>query len=55
MIASVPLLVTYAAGHGLTDIVLPKVFGIRTLFQVESTNGVLHLGTFPLLFLPYLP
>ncbi|KAL8280509.1 hypothetical protein RQP46_007157 [Phenoliferia psychrophenolica] len=44
VIASVPLLVTYAAGQGVTDVVLPKLFGIRWLFNVEATNGVLHLG-----------
>ncbi|GAA5982594.1 hypothetical protein JCM10908_006711 [Rhodotorula pacifica] len=44
VIASVPLLVTYAAGHGVTDIVLPKFFKIRELFNVVATNGVLHLG-----------
>lgn len=46
VIASVPLLVTYAAGHGVTDVVLPNIFGIRELFNVVSTNGVLHLGAF---------
>lgn len=46
MIASVPLLVTYAAGHGVTDIVLPNLFRIRELFQVVHTNGVFHLGAF---------
>lgn len=45
VIASVPLLVTYAAGHGVTDIVLPKLFGLRKMFNVESTNGVVHLGS----------
>ncbi|GAA5889989.1 hypothetical protein JCM16303_003202 [Sporobolomyces ruberrimus] len=44
LIASVPLLVTYAAGHGITDVVLPNVFGLRQLLNVVSTNGVLHLG-----------
>ncbi|GAA6059112.1 hypothetical protein JCM10212_003859, partial [Sporobolomyces blumeae] len=43
VIASVPLLVTYAAGHGVTDIVLPRVLGIRDLFGAVATNGVLHL------------
>lgn len=46
VIASVPLLVTYAAGHGVTDIVLPRLPGLRWLFDVEGTNGVLHLGGF---------
>ncbi|KAI5475833.1 UDP-N-acetylglucosamine-dolichyl-phosphate N-acetylglucosaminephosphotransferase [Pseudohyphozyma bogoriensis] len=49
VIASVPLLVTYAAGSGITDIVLPKTFGLRALFNVESTSGVIHLG--PLYYL----
>ncbi|GAA5834432.1 hypothetical protein JCM11251_007989 [Rhodosporidiobolus azoricus] len=44
LIASVPLLVTYAAGHGVTDIVLPNLFGLRALFGVEHVSGVLHLG-----------
>ncbi|GAA5891935.1 hypothetical protein JCM6882_007412 [Rhodosporidiobolus microsporus] len=44
LIASVPLLVTYAAGHGVTDIVLPNLFGLRSLLGVEGTGGVLHLG-----------
>ncbi|KAK4054046.1 tunicamycin resistance protein [Microbotryomycetes sp. JL221] len=44
IIASVPLLVTYAAGHGITDIVLPRVPGLRPLFKAVSTNGVIHLG-----------
>ncbi|KWU45178.1 hypothetical protein RHOSPDRAFT_9643, partial [Rhodotorula sp. JG-1b] len=44
VIASVPLLVTYAAGHGVTDIVLPKFFHLRELFNVVATNGVFHLG-----------
>ncbi|SCV74810.1 BQ2448_7839 [Microbotryum intermedium] len=46
VIASVPLLVTYAAGHGVTDIVLPNVLGVRTLFDAVSTRGVVHLGAF---------
>lgn len=46
IIASVPLLVTYAAGHGVTDIVLPRLFGLRTLFGVEGVNGLLHIGEF---------
>lgn len=44
VIASVPLLVTYAAGQGVTDIVLPRLFGLRSLLGVEGTNGVVHLG-----------
>lgn len=44
VIASVPLLVTYAAGHGVTDVVLPKFFHLRELFNVVATNGVFHLG-----------
>ncbi|KAK4048692.1 tunicamycin resistance protein [Microbotryomycetes sp. JL201] len=44
IIASVPLLVTYAAGHGITDIVLPRIPGLRPLFKAVSTNGVVHLG-----------
>ncbi|GAA5908596.1 UDP-N-acetylglucosamine--dolichyl-phosphate N-acetylglucosaminephosphotransferase [Sporobolomyces salmoneus] len=44
LIASVPLLVTYAAGHGVTDVVIPNLFGLRILLNVVSTNGVLHLG-----------
>lgn len=44
VIASVPLLVTYAAGHGVTDVVLPRVFGLRELFGATSTCGVVHLG-----------
>ncbi|BGP20409.1 hypothetical protein JCM10213_004627 [Rhodosporidiobolus nylandii] len=49
VIASVPLLLTYAAGHGVTDVVLPNVFGIRELLGVAATNGVIHLG--PLYYL----
>ncbi|ORY82963.1 glycosyl transferase family 4-domain-containing protein [Leucosporidium creatinivorum] len=49
LIASVPLLVTYAAGHGITDIVLPKVFGLRELLGAAGTSGVVHLG--PLYYL----
>ncbi|KAM0789901.1 hypothetical protein ACM66B_006743 [Microbotryomycetes sp. NB124-2] len=44
IIASVPLLVTYAAGHGITDVVLPRIPGLRPLFKAVSTNGVVHLG-----------
>lgn len=55
MIASVPLLVTYAAGHGITDVVIPNVFGLRQLLNVVSTNGVLHLGKAPLALSPLLP
>ena len=44
MIASIPLLVTYAAGQGITDVVLPKVFGIRALLGAEATSGVIRLG-----------
>ncbi|GAA5992766.1 hypothetical protein JCM11641_007802, partial [Rhodosporidiobolus odoratus] len=44
LIASVPLLVTYAAGHGVTDIVLPDIFGIRELLGAVATNGVVRLG-----------
>ncbi|GAA6055728.1 hypothetical protein JCM3770_001039 [Rhodotorula araucariae] len=49
VIASVPLLVTYAAGHGVTDVVLPRVFRIRELLGGVATNGVVHLG--PLYYL----
>ncbi|BGO95992.1 hypothetical protein NBRC10512_006458 [Rhodotorula toruloides] len=49
LIASVPLLVTYAAGHGITDVVLPKLFGLRELLGGVATNGVVHLG--PLYYL----
>ncbi|GAA5859167.1 hypothetical protein JCM8547_008898 [Rhodosporidiobolus lusitaniae] len=49
LIASVPLLVTYAAGHGVTDVVLPNVFGLRELFGAQGTGGVVHLG--PLYYL----
>ncbi|BGP03839.1 tunicamycin resistance protein [Rhodotorula toruloides] len=49
LIASVPLLVTYAAGHGVTDVVLPKLFGLRELLGGVATNGVVHLG--PLYYL----
>ncbi|GAA5973123.1 hypothetical protein JCM21900_003083 [Sporobolomyces salmonicolor] len=49
VIASVPLLVTYAAGHGVTDIVLPNILGIRKLLGAVATNGVVHLG--PLYYL----
>ncbi|GAA5997623.1 UDP-N-acetylglucosamine--dolichyl-phosphate N-acetylglucosaminephosphotransferase [Rhodotorula paludigena] len=49
VIASVPLLVTYAAGHGITDVVLPKVFRLRELLGGVATNGVVHLG--PLYYL----
>ncbi|GAA5927227.1 hypothetical protein JCM3775_002485 [Rhodotorula graminis] len=49
IIASVPLLVTYAAGHGVTDVVLPRVFRIRELLGAVATNGVVHLG--PLYYL----
>ncbi|CEQ41109.1 SPOSA6832_02803, partial [Sporobolomyces salmonicolor] len=41
VIASVPLLVTYAAGHGVTDIVLPNILGIRKLLGAVATNGQL--------------
>jgi UDP-N-acetylglucosamine--dolichyl-phosphate N-acetylglucosaminephosphotransferase len=43
VIASVPLLVVHFAGHGITDVVLPRVFGIRKLFGVEA-DGLVHLG-----------
>ncbi|BGP52047.1 tunicamycin resistance protein [Rhodotorula kratochvilovae] len=49
VIASVPLLVTYAAGHGVTDVVLPCVFRLRELLGGVATNGVVHLG--PLYYL----
>ncbi|GAA5830370.1 hypothetical protein JCM3766R1_002695 [Sporobolomyces carnicolor] len=54
LIASVPLLVTYAAGHGVTDIVIPKLFGLRTLLNVNATNGVLHLGSMYYLYMSML-
>ncbi|GAA5938049.1 UDP-N-acetylglucosamine--dolichyl-phosphate N-acetylglucosaminephosphotransferase [Sporobolomyces koalae] len=44
LIASVPLLVTYAAGRGVTDVIIPDLFGLRRLLDITSTNGVLHLG-----------
>lgn len=44
VVASIPLLVVYFAGHGITDVVLPKVLGLRNLFNVEHVSGVLHLG-----------
>ncbi|GAA6015893.1 hypothetical protein JCM10207_006795 [Rhodosporidiobolus poonsookiae] len=50
LIASVPLLVTYAAGHGVTDIVLPNLPGLRALFGADGAKrGVVHLG--PLYYL----
>ncbi|KAK9893775.1 hypothetical protein P389DRAFT_212899 [Cystobasidium minutum MCA 4210] len=49
IIASVPLLVVYFAGHGVTDIVLPRILGLRKLLNVEHVSGVLHLG--PLYYL----
>jgi UDP-N-acetylglucosamine--dolichyl-phosphate N-acetylglucosaminephosphotransferase len=45
VIASVPLLVVYFAGHGVTDVVVPRILGLRTLLNVEHVNGVLKLGT----------
>lgn len=48
MIASIPLLVTYAAGQGITDVVLPKVFGLRALLGAEATSGVVRLGKYHL-------
>jgi hypothetical protein len=39
-----PLLVVYFAGFGGTDVVLPKVGGLRSLFGVEAVGGVLKLG-----------
>jgi len=50
VIASVPLLVTYAAGHGVTDVVIPDILGLRQLLGIVSTKGLLHLGSFTLLF-----
>ncbi|GAA5828735.1 hypothetical protein JCM5353_002872 [Sporobolomyces roseus] len=44
LIASVPLLVTYAAGHGVTDVVIPDILGLRQLLGIVSTKGLLHLG-----------
>lgn len=44
VIASIPLLITYAAAGGVTDVVIPRVFGLRRLLKVEETNGLLALG-----------
>jgi UDP-N-acetylglucosamine--dolichyl-phosphate N-acetylglucosaminephosphotransferase len=44
VIASIPLLVVYFAGHGVTDVVIPRVLGLRTLLNIEHTSGVLKLG-----------
>lgn len=49
VIASIPLLMTYAASLGVTDVILPKVFGLRRLLGVESTGGLVRLG--PLYYL----
>ena len=43
VVASVPLLVVYVAGHGLTDVVIPNVLGLRTLLGIQAT-GLLALG-----------
>ena len=40
-----PLLVVYFAGHGLTDVVIPNVFGLRKLLNIEHVSGVLKLGS----------
>lgn len=44
IIASVPLLTVYAASSGSTDIILPHIFGLRTLLGVQHTNGLLRIG-----------
>ena len=44
VIASVPLLVVYFAGHGVTDVVIPRTFGLRALVGADATNGLLRLG-----------
>ena len=44
VIASIPLLVVYFAGHGVTDVVLPRSLGFRALLNVEASNGVFKLG-----------
>lgn len=44
VIASVPLLVVYFAGDGVTDVVLPHVLDLHRLFNVVQTQGVLNLG-----------
>lgn len=44
VIASVPLLVVYFAGHGVTDVVIPRTFGLRALLGADATNGLLRLG-----------
>lgn len=49
IIASVPLLTAYGASSGSTDIILPHIFGLRALFGVESTNGLMSIG--PLYYL----
>ncbi|EFP87639.2 uncharacterized protein PGTG_13425 [Puccinia graminis f. sp. tritici CRL 75-36-700-3] len=49
IIASVPLLTVYAASSGSTDIIIPHIFGLRALFGVAMTNGLLSIG--PLYYL----
>ncbi|KAG0146797.1 hypothetical protein CROQUDRAFT_43927 [Cronartium quercuum f. sp. fusiforme G11] len=44
VISSVPLLTTYAAASGATDIIIPRIFGLRSLFRVEATHGLLSIG-----------
>ncbi|KAH9464619.1 hypothetical protein Pst134EB_004142 [Puccinia striiformis f. sp. tritici] len=44
IIASVPLLTVYAASAGSTHIVIPHIFGLRNLFAVQDTNGLLCIG-----------
>ena len=44
VIASVPLLVVYLAGQGVTDVLLPDVFGLRKALGIQHAGGVLKLG-----------
>jgi len=44
----------YASSHGVTDIVLPRLWGIRTLFGVQHVSGVLRLGPFYYLYMSML-
>lgn len=48
VIASVPLLVVYFAGQGATDVVLPRVFGLHSMLNVEHVGGVVKLGAWTL-------
>ncbi|PLW19844.1 hypothetical protein PCANC_01234 [Puccinia coronata f. sp. avenae] len=44
IIASVPLLTVYATSSGGTDIIIPHIFGLRALLNVQHTNGLMSIG-----------